>query len=189
MTESTRIPGLRGEFLWELDIVTRQILGLAEAFPAEKYDWRPDPKARSVSEVFVHVATGNFMLLDMVGVRVPEDLFGSITFAGSDRFKALMQRNDELVAQTREKSAVAALLCRSLDAVNDAITRTSDDDLGRGLFFFREQTTVRRVYLRLLVHNHEHMGQMIAYLRANGIATPWQDWRPDRRGKDDTPIT
>lgn len=104
MTDPSRIPGFRGECLWELDIVTRQCLSLAEAFPAETYDWRPDPKARSVSEVFVHVASGNFMLLDMVGLRVPEDLYGSITSAGSDRFKALMQRNDELVAQTRERS-------------------------------------------------------------------------------------
>ena len=187
MTESTRIPGFRGEFLWELEIVARQSLSLAEAFPAEKYDWRPDPKARSVSEVFVHIASGNFMLLDMVGLHVPDNLYGAITSAGSDRFKALMQRNDELVAQTREKIAVTALLRRYLTAVNDAITQTSDSELERSLFFFREQTTVRRVYLRLLVHNHEHMGQMIAYLRANGINPPWQDWRPDRRGKDEPP--
>jgi uncharacterized damage-inducible protein DinB len=181
MTDPSRIPGFRGECLWELDIVTRQCLSLAEAFPAETYDWRPDPKARSVSEVFVHVASGNFMLLDMVGLRVPEDLYGSITSAGSDRFKALMQRNDELVAQTREKIAVTALLRRSLTAASDAITRTSDAELDRSIFFFREQTTVRRVYLRLLAHNHEHMGQMIAYLRSSGIAPPWQDWRSDRR--------
>lgn len=189
MTETTRIPGLRGEFLWELDIVARQSLGLADAFPAETYDWRPDAKARSVSEVFVHVAAGNFMLLDSVGARAPEDLFGAVSPEGPDRFKGLIQRNDELIAQVREKCAVTDLLRRSLSAVSDAITRTPDDELGRGLFFFREQTTVRRVYLRLLVHNYEHMGQMIAYLRANGIATPWQDWRPDRRGKDDTPLT
>lgn len=179
MTESTRIPGLRGEFLWELDIVTR----------AEKYDWRPDPKARSVSEVFVHVAAGNFMLLDIIGVRVPEDLFGSIPPKGPDRFKGLIQRNDELIAQVREKGPVASFSRRSLCAVNDAITRTAADELERGLFFFREQTTVRRVYLRLLVHNHEHMGQMTAHLSANGIATPWQDWRPERRGKAEAPKT
>jgi len=188
MTEPNRIPGLRGEFLWELDIVTRQVLGLAAAFPAQKYDWRPDPKARSVSEVFVHVATGNFMLLDIIGVPVPEDVFGPIPAEGPDRFRGLIQRNDELIAQVHEKSAVTALLRRSLDAVSDAITRTSDAELDRSLFFFREQTTVRRVYLRLLVHNHEHMGQLIAYLRANGIATPWQDWRPDRQ-KSEAPKT
>jgi hypothetical protein len=40
---------------------------------------------------------------------------------------------------------------------------------------------VRRVYLRLLAHTDEHMGQMIAYLRFNGIVPTWPDWRPDRR--------
>lgn len=187
MTETTtkpaRIPGIRGEFLWELDIVTRQILRMAEAFPREKYDWRPDPKARSVSEVFVHVACGNFMLLDIVGVGVPEDLFGEISVEGKERFLVLMRRNDELVAQMREKAAVAALLKRSLQAVADAITQFRDEELERSLYFFWEQSTVRRVYLRLLVHNHEHMGQMIAYMRANGIAPPWQDWRPDRKAE------
>ena len=174
-TKPARIPGIRGEFLWELDIVTRQILGIAEALPREKYAWRPDPKARSVSEVFVHVACGNFMLLDIIGVHVPEDLFGQISAEGKERFHALMRRNDELVAQMREKAAVSALLKRSLQAVADAITNASNDELDRSLYFFWEQSTVRRVCLRLLVHNHEHMGQMIAYMRANGIAPPWQD--------------
>ncbi len=182
-TEPARIPGFRGEFLWELDIVTRQSLGIAEAFSQEKYDWRPDPKARSVSEVLVHVACGNFMLLDIIGVRAPENLFGQISAEGKERFLALMRRNDELVAQTRRKAAVAALLKSSLHAVADAITQTRDDELERSLYFFWEQSTVRRVYLRLLVHNHEHMGQMIAYMRANGIAPPWQDWRPERRSE------
>ena len=29
------------------------------------------------------------------------------------------------------------------------------------------------VLLRLLVHNHEHMGQLIAYARTNGVVPPW----------------
>jgi hypothetical protein len=59
---TSRIAGFRGEFLWELEIATRQSLAMAEAIPQEMYDWRPDIKARSVSEVFVHVATGNFRI-------------------------------------------------------------------------------------------------------------------------------
>jgi len=60
---TARIAGFRGEFLWELEIAIRQSVAMAEAIPPEKYDWCPDTKARTVSEVFVHVATGNFMLL------------------------------------------------------------------------------------------------------------------------------
>jgi len=81
----------------------------------------------------------------------------------------------------REKEAVVGLLKRSLQAVAQAFARASDGELDRRLNFFGEETTVRRVYLRLLAHADEHMGQMIAYLRFNRIAPPWPDWRRDRR--------
>jgi uncharacterized damage-inducible protein DinB len=29
------------------------------------------------------------------------------------------------------------------------------------------------VLLRILVHNHEHMGQAIAYARMSGVTPPW----------------
>jgi uncharacterized damage-inducible protein DinB len=178
---TTRIAGFRGEFLWELEIAIRQSVAMAETIPSEKYDWRPDTKARSVSEVFVHVATGNFMLLDVIGVAAPMDLYANLPADGKERFPRLIGRNDELVASVREKSAVVALLQRALQAVNHSFHQASGPELDRGLHFFGEETTVRRVYLRLLAHTHEHMGQMIAYLRFNGITPPWGDWRPDRR--------
>jgi uncharacterized damage-inducible protein DinB len=178
---TTRIPGFRGEFLWELEIATRQSVAMAEAILPEKYDWRPDTKARSVSEVFVHIATGNFVVLDAIGVAAPMDLYGQVPAAGPERFSGLMRRNDELAARVWEKNAVVALLKESLEALNRSFNQTSDAELDRRLHFFGEETTVRRVYLRLLAHAHEHMGQMIAYLRFNGIAPPWPDWRPDRR--------
>jgi uncharacterized damage-inducible protein DinB len=178
---TTRIAGFRGEFLWELEIAIRQSVALAEAIPPERYDWRPDAKARSVSEMFVHVATGNFMLLDMIGVAAPMDLYAQVPPDGQERFSGLIRRNDELEASVGEKNAVVALLKRSLLAVNQSFNQTNDAELDRRLHFFGEETTVRRAYLRLLVHAHEHMGQMIAYLRFNGIAPPWPDWRPDRR--------
>lgn len=29
------------------------------------------------------------------------------------------------------------------------------------------------IYLRTIIHNNEHMGQLIAYARMNGIVPPW----------------
>jgi uncharacterized damage-inducible protein DinB len=169
---TNRLPGFRGEFLWELEIATRQTVALAECIPAAKYDWRPDAKARTCSEVFVHVATGNFMLLDVIGVPAPKDLYAKVATDGQERFLGLIRRNDELVAGVREKNAIVALLKQSFDAVSQSFTQAGDAELDRQLHFFGEETTVRRAYLRLLAHMHEHMGQMIAYLRFNGIAPP-----------------
>jgi uncharacterized damage-inducible protein DinB len=178
---ATRMAGFRGEFLWELEIAERQIVAIAECIPAEQYDWRPVAQARSFSEVFVHVATGNFMLLDVIGIAAPVDLYAQIPADGDARIQGLIRRNDELVASMREKDAVVGLLERSLHAVSQSFAKASDGELNRRLHFFGEETTVRRVYLRLLAHTDEHMGQMIAYLRFNRIASPWPDWRPDRR--------
>lgn len=154
---------------------------MAEAIPAEQYDWRPDLNARSISEVLVHVAAGNFMLLEVVGAAAPGDLYGQLPVQGQERFKGLIRRNDELEKTVREKIAVTDVLKRSLQAVRTSITETDATKLVQHRHFLGEQTTVRRVYLRLLAHTHEHMGQMIAYMRINGMSPPWPDWRPDRR--------
>jgi hypothetical protein len=179
MTE--RISGFRGEFLWEWEIVERQLLQLANAFQAADYEFRPDPSARSVSEAFVHVASGVFVLLEQIGATAPADLYSTVTDDPMERLWALVRRNDELESGLREKEKVVALLSRALASVREAIIHTDDAELDRSLFFFRETTTIRRVWLRILAHTHEHMGQLIAYTRVLGMSAPWPDWRPDRR--------
>jgi hypothetical protein len=181
MTAPVRPAGFRGELLWELEIAARQITALAEAFPPENYQWRPDPQARSVSEVLVHVAGGNFMLLEFIGIAAPADLYPGIPSSGQERFAGFIRRNDELASVVQGREPAIALLKRSLDALRESFSGASDSELERPLHFFGEDTTVRRVYLRGMAHMHEHMGQLIAYLRFNGIPVPWPDWRPDRR--------
>ncbi len=176
-----RISGVRGEFLWELDIAEKQHLAMAEAVPAGKYGWRPHPKARSFGEVVMHVAAGNFMLLDALGTPAPSDLYRGIPAGGEERLWAMVRLDDERMKNPPAKDEVVAHLKRSLQALRQALTQATDADLERRMHFFGEDTTVRRVYLRLLAHAHEHMGQLIAYLRMNDIAIPWSDWRPDRK--------
>jgi uncharacterized damage-inducible protein DinB len=31
------------------------------------------------------------------------------------------------------------------------------------------------MYLRIIVHANEHMGQLVAYARVNGIVPPWSE--------------
>jgi len=72
-----RLPGFKGEYLWELDIAERQLLALAEAFPADRYGWHPAETARSVSEVLVHIAAGNLTLRVSWVWRPPQICTGS----------------------------------------------------------------------------------------------------------------
>jgi uncharacterized damage-inducible protein DinB len=36
-----------------------------------------------------------------------------------------------------------------------------------------ETVNVDGMYLRIICHDNEHMGQLIAYARMNGIVPPW----------------
>jgi hypothetical protein len=54
------------ERLWqrydgEWSHVSRQLVGLAEAIPADKYSWRPATGVRSISEVLMHISIENFL--------------------------------------------------------------------------------------------------------------------------------
>ena len=174
---SERLPGLKGEFLWEFDIAEKQLMRLVDAFPEDQYGWRVGEASRTVSEIVVHVATGKFMLLGVIGIETAPDLYGELPIETSPRMLAMISVNDHLAGSVRTKAAVVALLKRSLGAVRTAFTESTDAELERSVRFFGEQTTVRRVYLRALAHLHEHMGQLIAYARAMGLSAPWPDWR------------
>ena len=59
------------------------------------------------------------------------------------------------------------------DAARDARARETPKELERKVEFLKRSTTADAVYLRLIIHCNEHMGQLIAYARMNGIAPPW----------------
>src|SRR5258706_3090366 len=63
--------GFRAEFLHDVDEVQKKIISLADAMPADKYNWRPAPGVRSVSEVYMHIAGGNYFLATFMGMKTP----------------------------------------------------------------------------------------------------------------------
>lgn len=146
--------GVRGDMLAILDEGADKIMQLAQAFPQEKYTWRPAAGVRSVSEVLMHVVGGNYYLLTFVGVQPP---------------KPMSEEGEKIT----DKAQVAAALRESFDFVRAAIRKLSDADLEKAATFFGRQTTTRNIYLQTVTHVHEHLGQLIAYARSNGVVPPW----------------
>jgi uncharacterized damage-inducible protein DinB len=138
--------------------VSRQLIALAEAIPADKFAWRPGPGVRSTSEVFMHIALANFSLLSATGVKLPPDV-----------------RLEGMEKTVTAKADVIAWLTRSLDAVKDARATLQPGYLQRNVEINHRHATVDGIYLRILVHANEHMGQLVAYARMNGIAPPWSE--------------
>jgi hypothetical protein len=173
----SRRPGFHGEYLWELDIAQVQLFALADAIPEAGYSWRPVDDARSFSAVLVHIALGNFALLHLVGARSDSfvDLYGPLDGDRSEQFAAIIRKNVSLQRTVTNKQNVLELLRRSFEAIRQSFSQTSVEHLESIGDYFGEATTVRRVYLRMVAHTHEHMGQAIAYARSCGIRVPWPD--------------
>jgi len=135
--------------------VSSQLLALAEATPEEKFSWRPAPGVRSTSEVYMHIAIANFGLLDVTGPKMPADL------------KEGMEKS------VTAKAEVINWLKRSLDAVKQAHLAVTRKDLERKVHIVDRDATVDGMYLRIIVHANEHMGQLVAYARMSGVVPPW----------------
>jgi uncharacterized damage-inducible protein DinB len=135
--------------------VSQQLIALAEATPPDKFAWRPAPGVRSTSEVYMHIVTANFGLLSYTGPKIPADL------------KEGMEKS------VTSKADVISWLKRSLDAVKDAHLAETPKDLERKVKIHGRDATVDGMYLRIIVHANEHMGQLIAYARMTGVVPPW----------------
>jgi len=143
--------GYDGEWLH----VSQQLVALAEATAPEKFAWRPAPGVRSTSEVYMHIVMANFYLLSVTGPKMPADLQ-----EGMDK-------------SVTSKAEVIAWLKRSLEAVKQAHLAAKPDELRRKVHIADRDATVDGMYLRIIVHANEHMGQLVAYARMTGVAPPW----------------
>jgi uncharacterized damage-inducible protein DinB len=145
--------GVRADLLHDLDDMQKKILSLAAAVPAGKYAWRPMHGVRSVSEVYMHIAGGNYTLVSFVGDHPPID-----------------PRSFEKIS---EKPRVIDELRRSFDYLRDTIIDTPDADMDKSIRIFGNDSTERAAFMMALNHLHEHLGQSIAYARMNGVVPPW----------------
>jgi uncharacterized damage-inducible protein DinB len=71
------------------------------------------------------------------------------------------------------KADVINWLKRSLEAVKQAHLAVTSKDLQRKVHIADRDATVDGMYLRIIVHANEHMGQLIAYGRMTGVVPPW----------------
>ena len=147
--------GFRADFLTQFDDVSKKIVDLAEAVPADKYGWRPAPGVRSISEVYMHIVGGNSYIPSFIGVKPMEGI----------------ERGME--KSVTEKARVVELLKKSMAHARAAVLATPDADLDKKVKIFGGESSERGVIMIIGNHLHEHLGQSIAYARSNGIAPPW----------------
>jgi hypothetical protein len=125
--------------------------GLARVM-AGKYDWRPGQGVRSVGDVFNLIVMENKMLAGLLsGASAPGAKPAPIT--------------DPAQMQEALRTSYAEL--------RQAISSLSPADLNASVKLFGRDTTKQGAALMLLMDQHEHLGQSIAYARMNTVVPPW----------------
>lgn len=160
--------GARLEFLDEVSYYEQRFERLADAIPAEKYNWRPVEGVRTIGEVYTHVVMANYNFAKMLGTSYPLGLDPKAVLASSnDKTKVLQELKD------------------SFGHFRNAILVIKDSDLDKSIKAPRGETTVRGSFFLISGHFGEHLGQSVAYARSVGIVPPWTEER--QRQESDKP--
>jgi|SRR5579871_2031953 hypothetical protein len=147
---------MKGQSLADLQVVQKKFVDLANAIPPSKLNWRPSPDSRSFAEVFLHVAGERYQILALMGVAPPAGFDGK-TFEKS----------------TTDKARIVEELNKSWDFAQKAINDMTNADFAKLLPKLGPQANAGDVVYILVADAHEHLGQVIAYARVNGIVPPW----------------
>jgi hypothetical protein len=147
---------MKAQSLADLQGVQKKFVDLANALPADKLTWRPSADSRSFAEVFLHVAGERYGILGLMGAAPPAGFDGK-TFEKS----------------TTDRARIVEELNKSWEFAQKAINGMSNADFAKLLPKLGPQANAGDVVYILVADAHEHLGQSVAYARANGIVPPW----------------
>lgn len=135
--------------------IGRKLTAMAEDFPEDKYDFKPNPTQRSFAEQLLHAAGGNYYFINPVkGVKAP----------AGDPKRADFKNKATVIEYVRKSFADGAELIKSKgDAgMNDLYVDP----------FANQQTRFSDGGWQIIEHSGEHYGQLVVYYRVAGMVPP-----------------
>src|SRR3954465_6034756 len=148
--------GVQAAFGKDAGTLSDKFTGLARVMSG-KYDWKPGQGVRSVGDVFNLIVMENKMLAAL--------LTGSAAPAGGGMGGRGNQVTDPTEMQEALRSSYAAL--------KQALSALSDSDMKASMKLFGRDTSKQAGAPMLLMDQHEHLGQSIAYAPSNNVVPPW----------------
>lgn len=157
-------PAVTQALLNDIGRLEEKLIGLADAIPEDKYGWRPGDGVRSIGEVAMHVAADNYFLPVFAGVGAPAAT--GIKAGDYPSVQAYEQRKATKAESIKAMRESFAHLKQSMSGTDQAF-------LEKKLDVFGMQMNGMDLWVMTATHLHEHLGQMIAYARSNGVVPPW----------------
>jgi hypothetical protein len=152
---------VRRHFMADLDTLQSRFVALAEAIPEDKYAWRPAPGVRSIGEAFMHAASEYYTFAPAAYGAPRSPLIGR----GAEAFRKFESTatKAEVLKHLKEGPAYARQAIGALEPSRIAGTQK----------LFGGDHTIVETSFAVTADLHEHLGQLIAYARMNGVKPPW----------------
>jgi uncharacterized damage-inducible protein DinB len=130
------------------------VYGLANAMPEDKYGFKPVPEEQSFGERVLHVAQTNVALLQGLGAKTPAPAIDPKATSKTEAMAALTKAGEYGIAVIKE---------------------FSDQQLAGRVaspWFMGPMATRQRILYFLMTHSQDTYGQLVVYVRLNGITPP-----------------
>jgi uncharacterized damage-inducible protein DinB len=148
------ITTLSGDVLADWNDQKETMVNAADAMPADKFTYKSTPAQRDFAGQVMHVVEINQMLLGTLGAKTPAPMIN---------------------LKATSKPEVMAALRRSYDYGEQVIREFNDAQLVARVappsFMGPSASRVRLIYA-MMQHTNDSYGQMVVYLRLNGIVPP-----------------
>lgn len=148
-------PGATEELLRSWNEVGAKLIEMAEDFPEDKYDFKPNPEVRSFAEQLLHVAGSTYFFMNIARGEQPgeEDL-------SREKYKT--------------KAEVVAALKKSFAEGDAFIRQTGDAGLTKSAKYpwSDRPVSLLGLWADATEHAGEHYGQLVVYYRVNGLVPP-----------------
>jgi uncharacterized damage-inducible protein DinB len=160
LTEPTVGAAMDFTYLW----VPPQVISAAEAMPADKFDWAPTQGefkgVKTFAQEVRHIAAVNFYFGAHILGEKPQ-----VELANLEMGPEGLKTKAEIVQYLKDSFGYARKAIQSLTAQN--ATRVVKSPFGPGPDFTPIGLATAMAY-----HGMDHYGQMVEYLRMNGIVPP-----------------
>lgn len=145
------------EYLERLENSRKYLILVAESMPEDTYSFKATPESMSFAENLMHIGWAmDWHSQSLMGGRDARD----------------WETDTELKADGKSKQEMIATLNNTFDKTIEFISNFDTKKLEERLDYFGSDRTKTQILLLLADHITHHRGQMVVYMRLNGLVPP-----------------
>jgi len=136
--------------------IRNNIIRAAEKMPEDKYSYKPTPEVRSFAQLIGHISDAQYLFCSPV--------------KGEKKSLGIEKSKSSKAGLTAAVKEAFAYCDSAYDALTDAQARETVK------FFGRDRSKLNVLYFNS-AHNNEHYGNIVTYMRLNGLVPPSSERR------------